>query len=115
MAGRIDKRLAELGKAAARRLQRFGFGGVRTLVGDGSLGWEEHAPYDVIVAGAAGPEIPPSWKRQLRDGGRIVAPVGPAAHQDLLRVTRDGDAYLAEPLFAVRYVPLVGEEGFPRA
>jgi len=106
------ERLRDLGQAAQRRLRRFGFEDVRTCVGDGSLGWPEHAPYDAILAAAAGPVVPNSWKRQLRDGGRIIAPIGPEGGQLLTRVTRHGDAFTSETLFDVRYVPLIGEEGF---
>ncbi len=106
------ERLRDLGRAAERRLHRFGFTNVTPYVGDGSLGWPEHAPYDVILAGAAGPRLPDSWKCQVRDGGRIVAPVGPTGQQRLMRWTRTGDEFANEALFDVRYVPLVGEEGF---
>jgi len=106
------ERLRDLGRAAERRLRRFGFTNVATHVGDGSLGWPEQAPYDVILAGAAGPRLPDSWKSQVRDGGRIVAPVGPTGEQRLMRWTRTGDEFANEALFDVRYVPLVGEEGF---
>lgn len=106
------ERLRELGKPAARRLARLGYHNVQVHIGDGSLGWPEHAPYDVIVAGAAGPAIPSAWKAQLRDGGRIVAPIGDLWAQRLVRVTRDGDAFREEFLMDVRYVPLIGEQGF---
>jgi len=106
------ERLSDLGRAAERRLRRFGYSNVHTVVGDGSLGWPEHAPYDVIVAAAAGPSIPASWKHQLRDGGRIVAPIGPSGGQSLTCVTRSGDQFESRALFDVRYVPLLGEEGF---
>ncbi len=105
------ERLRDLARPAERRLARLGYGGVRVRLGDGSVGWPEHAPYDVIIAGAAGPAIPPAWKEQLRDGGRIVAPVGNRLEQRLVRLTRRGSAFDEEFLMDVRYVPLIGEQG----
>lgn len=107
------ERLRDLGRPAERRLSRLGYDNVHVLIGDGSLGWPEHAPYDVIVAGAAGPAVPRAWKEQLADGGRIVAPVGDLFVQRLIRVTRDGDTFHEEFLMDVRYVPLIGDQGFP--
>ena len=106
------ERLRELARPAQRRLSRLGYDGIVVHIGDGSIGWAAHAPFDVIVAGAAGPVIPRAWKQQLRDGGRIVAPVGDRFEQRLVRLTRDGDTYREEFLMDVRYVPLIGEQGF---
>mgnify|MGYP002403798893 CR=1 FL=1 len=107
------ERLPALAEDARVRLARLGYANVRVVVGDGTLGVPDAAPFDVIVAAAAGPVVPRAWKSQLADGGRIVAPVGTLDAQRLVRVTRDGAQFREEELMDVRYVPLVGEQGFP--
>ena len=82
---------------------------------DGTLGWPEEAPFDGIVVTAGGPEVPEALKSQLAIGGRLVIPVGASmGYQRLVCVTRVSDTgYEAEDLIGVRFVPLVGEEGWP--
>jgi len=108
------ERIEQLANTAARRLNELGYLNVHVHHGDGTLGWPEHAPYDAIVVAAGGPEIPDSLKRQLKVGGRLVIPVG-ADHraQELVRVTRCPDGqFKTEDIADVRFVPLVGEEGW---
>ena len=109
------ERLEELADEARERLRRLGFANVRVLCGDGSLGWPEHAPYDAIAVAAGGPAIPRALLAQLAPGGRLVLPVGPDAEsQMLVRVTRvDRDRFREEPIAPVRFVPLVGAQGWP--
>ncbi len=119
IAGRVFtvERIGELAGEAAARLADLGYTNVEVREGDGTQGWPEHAPYDAIVVTAGGPEIPRSLKTQLRIGGRLVIPIGPHPHdQALKRVTRvsEGD-YRTEDLGDVRFVPLVGEEGWSPA
>ncbi len=99
---------------ARERLDRAGYGHVRVRHGDGTLGWPEHAPYDAIVVAAGGPDVPPSLQEQLAPGGRLVIPAGPTPRlQELVRLTRVGPAELRrESLGSVRFVPLVGAEGW---
>lgn len=108
------ERLEELAEDARRRLERLGYGNVVVLVGDGSLGWPEHAPYDAIVVTAGAPRVPTPLLRQLTGGGRLVIPVGPSSLlQNLVRVRRVGDDEVRyEELCGVRFVPLVGAEGW---
>jgi protein-L-isoaspartate(D-aspartate) O-methyltransferase len=108
------ERIAALARVAEQRLQDAGFDNVHVLSADGSLGWPEHAPYDAIAVAAGGPRVPEALKQQLKIGGRLVMPVGKEeATQMLVRVTRTGDsAYREEPLTAVRFVPLIGEQGW---
>ena len=94
-------------------LDDLGYDNVHVVVGDGTLGFPEAAPFDAIVVTAGGPAVPEALIEQLVDGGRMVIPVGPDARgQQLLRVRRRGDDIVEEDLGAVRFVPLVGEQGW---
>jgi len=111
------ERLPSLAESARERLARLGFHNVHVLCGDGTLGWSEHAPYDAIAVAAGGPEVPQALLDQLAPRGRLVMPVGSdATSQILMRVTRrDGNRFDSEPLEEVRFVPLIGEQGWPEA
>lgn len=103
------ERQPQLAQQAAAALAASGVENVTTLVGDGSRGVPEAAPFDAInVAAAAWPEIPPALERQLAPGGRLVAPVG-ASGQQLVLVERDadGDELRRTTLDPVRFVPLI--------
>ncbi len=106
------ERLADL---ARERLARLGCRNVRVHCGDGTLGWREHAPYDAIAVAAGGPEAPKALLDQLAPGGRLVMPVGAdESTQELVRMTRlDTGRFETESLGAVRFVPLIGEQGWP--
>jgi protein-L-isoaspartate(D-aspartate) O-methyltransferase len=108
------ERHGELADAAAVRLRTLGFDNVHVLHGDGTLGWEEHAPYDAIVVTAGGPEIPAALLAQLAVGGRLVIPVGEEKTlQTLARVRRQADgSFRQEDLGDVRFVPLIGAQGW---
>ena len=107
------ERHGELAELARRRLTALDYQNVKVRQGDGSLGWAEHAPYQGIVVAAGGPTIPRALLDQLAVGGRLVMPVGPARLQQLIRVTRKSDTeYLREDLSDVRFVPLIGEQGW---
>jgi protein-L-isoaspartate(D-aspartate) O-methyltransferase len=84
------------------------------LHGDRTRGWDEHAPYDAIIVAAGGPKVPSSLKAQLAIGGRLVIPVGTDPKvQELVRVTRvSEDEFKTEDIADVRFVPLLGEEGW---
>jgi protein-L-isoaspartate(D-aspartate) O-methyltransferase len=108
------ERIPELADAAAERLARLGFYNVFVHVGDGTLGWPASAPYEAIAVAAGAPRPPPSLLQQLTIGGRIVIPHGDASMQRLARITRTGiDEYIEENLGDVRFVPLLGVEGWP--
>lgn len=108
------ERIGQLAERAAAVLASLGYGNVHVLHGDGTLGWPEHAPYDAIVVAAGGPEVPESLKAQLKIGGRLVIPVGIDRRvQELVRMTRVSQReYEREDIADVRFVPLVGEEGW---
>jgi protein-L-isoaspartate(D-aspartate) O-methyltransferase len=109
------ERLAGLAERARRRLAELGYANVHVRVGDGTLGWPEHAPYDAIIVTAGGPGIPPALREQLAIGGRLVMPVGPMRYdQRLVRLLRAGaDDYRREELDPVAFVPLIGAQGWP--
>jgi protein-L-isoaspartate(D-aspartate) O-methyltransferase len=107
------ERHAELSAEAARRLTENGYHGVRLLVGDGTRGWPEGAPYDAIIVTAAGPSLPQPLLDQLKaDGGRLVMPVGAREHQVMIVAERRGNGVTTRELDACIFVPLLGEFGF---
>ena len=108
------ERHASLAKGARKRLKDLGYDNVWVRHGDGTLGWDEHAPYDAIVVAAGGPDIPEPLKKQLAIGGTLVIPTGPTPRlQKLIRVHRvEEDEYLREDLGHVRFVPLIGQAGW---
>lgn len=101
----IDAGLAE---AAARRLQRLGFGNVHCRAGDGFFGWPEAAPFDAILITAATPRIPERLVQQLRQGGRMVLPLGDSQGQDVVVATRVGETVRTRVLLPVVFVPMTG-------
>jgi protein-L-isoaspartate(D-aspartate) O-methyltransferase len=107
------ERHAELAEIARERLARIGYTNVDVRCADGTLGWTEHAPFNAIVIAAGGPELPRTLLQQLAIGGRLVMPIGSASAQELVRVTRLGEAeFRREELGAVQFVPLIGAEGW---
>jgi len=104
--------IEELAVAADERLKRLGYD-VTVLVADGYFGWEEHAPFDVIIVTAAPDHLPQPLADQLVAGGRMVIPIGPiGAVQTLWRFTRGADGELtAENLGAVSFVPFTRDQG----
>jgi protein-L-isoaspartate(D-aspartate) O-methyltransferase len=106
------ERFPELAKNAAKVLKELGFTNVEVHVGDGSLGWQEQAPYQAIMVTAAAPLTPKSLLSQLDDHGRLVIPVGEQWGQYLERWIRQGMEFNREVLIPVAFVPLRGEEGW---
>lgn len=103
----IERREA-LGVSAAKVLDELGYDNVTAVVGDGSLGWPDAAPYDAIIVTAGGVRVPPPLTDQLADGGRLIIPVGSdLASQQLLCIRRDGEDLIEEDLGPVAFVPLV--------
>jgi protein-L-isoaspartate(D-aspartate) O-methyltransferase len=106
------ERIPALAAEARETLLELGCAHTRFLVGDGTLGWPEAAPFDAILVTAGAPAVPASLKSQLAEGGRLVVPVGDLQLQDLVRITRKGDEFASEHLLACRFVPLLGAEGW---
>jgi len=116
IAGRVIgiERQQQLVDIAKERLRRLGFDNVEIVGGDGTRGWAAAAPYDAILAAASGSHIPQPLVDQLKDGGRLVIPLGePGWVQHLVKATKRSDGSLDKAdLGAVRFVPLIGEEGW---
>jgi protein-L-isoaspartate(D-aspartate) O-methyltransferase len=93
---------------AAQRLARLGYENVHVRAGDGYAGWPAKAPFDAIMITAAAPRIPEPLKQQLKDGGRLIVPVG-SDLQDLVLVTRHGTTFKQRRVLPVRFVPMTGE------
>jgi protein-L-isoaspartate(D-aspartate) O-methyltransferase len=95
-------------------MERLGYDNVEIVEGDGTKGWPARAPYDAILAAASGSHVPQSLLGQLKTGGMLVMPLGgPGSVQRLVRVPKSADGSLRnEDLGAVRFVPLIGEQGW---
>lgn len=101
----------ELGRWGEHNLRSSGYDNVQVKLADGYHGWEEHAPFDAIVVTAAADHIPPPLVEQLREGGRMVIPVGSPFHtQNLMLVEKRGDDIRTRNLMPVRFVPFTREE-----
>jgi protein-L-isoaspartate(D-aspartate) O-methyltransferase len=109
------ERVPELAARARAALVDAGYSRVEVLVGDGSRGVREHAPYDAIAIAAAAPRVPPALYRQLRYGGRLVLPRGTSWGQDLVQVVRTEQGPVERVSVPCRFVPLVSGGGFRRA
>ena len=102
--------VAEHGKAAAERLKRLGYDNVQVKVGDGYLGWKEHAPYDAIIVTAGAATVPPPLLEQLKEGGRMVIPVGPPHRtQTLMLLEKKKGKTVSKKLIPVVFVPFTGK------
>jgi protein-L-isoaspartate(D-aspartate) O-methyltransferase len=100
--------VAPLAEASAALLKRLGYANVSVRAGDGYLGWPEAAPFDAILVTAAAPRIPEPLKQQLKDGGRMVLPLGDD-WQELVVVTRRGERFEERRVLPVRFVPMTGK------
>jgi protein-L-isoaspartate(D-aspartate) O-methyltransferase len=99
--------VAPLGEAARERLRSLGYSNIEVRVGDGYLGWPDHAPYDRILLAAAPDRVPDALRAQLAEGGILVAPVGWDKNQRLLRWRSRGGEFVEEDLGPIRFVPMV--------
>jgi protein-L-isoaspartate(D-aspartate) O-methyltransferase len=106
------ERHEQLSRGADEALRSLGVGNVELVVGDGSLGFPERAPYDAIACHATAPAPPPALLAQLVDGGRLVLPIAAAEADMLTLLRRKGEGVEQETIGPCRFVPLIGEEGF---
>lgn len=109
---RSVERLAPLLASARERLRRIGAANVHLRLADGSLGWQEFAPYASVLAAAAAPHVPGALLEQLAEGGMLVIPVGGARSQRLETWCRQGDRFLHERHDECRFVPLIGQDAW---
>ena len=107
------ERDAALLERARELLAQLGIRNVSLLLGDGTLGWRDYAPYDGIVVGAAAPDVPPSYEEQLGEGGRLVIPIGGRDEQVLCVLTKRAGGLERREVGPVRFVPLIGAQGWP--
>jgi protein-L-isoaspartate(D-aspartate) O-methyltransferase len=107
------ERITSLARQAGVVIRNRGYKNVEVVVGDGSKGLPQHAPFDAIIVTAAAPQVPQPLVEQLAVGGRLVVPVGGDFLQEMVRVTKQKDGTLKEEKFGgYRFVPLVGEYGW---
>ena len=106
------ERVPELAARARENLAAAGYERVDVVVGDGSLGVAETAPFHAIAVAAAAPRVPESLYEQLGQGGRLVVPIGSRADQRLVLVVRSPEGPAEARSLPCRYVPLLGAEGF---
>jgi protein-L-isoaspartate(D-aspartate) O-methyltransferase len=104
------ERHAALAEAAKELLARMGYSNVRVIVGDGSQGYAEGAPYDAIIVSAAAAEVPRALLKQLAEGGRMIIPVGAVDSQQLQLIRMESSQPRISLHELCRFVPLVAEE-----
>lgn len=109
------ERIPALLQQARENIQRAGVNNVSLLMGDGSIGWREYAPYDAILVGAGAPSVPQPLLDQLAEGGRLLIPIGDRDEQRLVMAERKGGRVEMHDMAPVRFVPLVGHHGWSRS
>ena len=106
------ERIPELLRRAEAVLNDLGYANIRFKAFDGTLGWDEHKPFDAVLVTAGAPGIPRPLRDQLADGGRLVIPVGNRHSQELVKITRSGDRFEESYLGGCRFVDLIGVHGW---
>jgi len=107
------ERVPALLDRAREIIQKLGVRNVSLLMGDGTLGWRDYAPYDAILVSAAAPRVPAPLAEQLAEGGKILIPLGSREEQTLTVCTRRGTELQRRDIAPVRFVPLLGAHGWP--
>lgn len=107
------ERVAALLDRAHTLLQELEVRNVSLLLGDGTLGWRDFAPFDAIVVGAGAPHVPPALEQQLAEGGRLLLPIGGREEQSLAVFTKRAGELERRDITPVRFVPLIGAGGWP--
>ena len=100
------ERIRTLGNSAALRLKNLGYNNIKVILGDGYKGLSEEAPFDIIILTAAPEEIPQALTDQLKEGGRLIAPVGQSVQQ-LIKITKNPGELISQEITYVRFVPMV--------
>jgi protein-L-isoaspartate(D-aspartate) O-methyltransferase len=101
------ERIEVLYNSAQARLARLGYKNVHCHLDDGTLGLPSNAPFDAIIVAAGAETMPDAFQEQLAEGGRLIIPIGPLAHQQMIRLTRHGSDFVREDLGSFGFVPLV--------
>ena len=103
--------IASLGNRAKRLLDELEYDNIKVKIGDGYLGWEENAPYDAIIVTCAPAQVPSPLKNQLREGGRMIIPIGSSSRQDLVLLRKLNSQLVEEKVLPVLFVPMVDTTG----
>lgn len=106
------ERVAPLLESARAIIQQVGAPNISLLLGDGTLGWRQYAPYDAILVSAAAPDVPQAYVEQLAEGGRLLIPLGDREEQILYLMVKHGDRLDRTEIAPVRFVPLVGKHSW---
>ena len=106
------ERIGPLLDKAREVLQQMGASNVSFMLGDGTLGWRQFAPFDAILVGAAAPDVPEAYMEQLAENGRLLIPLGTREGQRLHLFTRREDRLDTEEIAPVRFVPLLGKQSW---
>ena len=106
------ERVAPLLESARAIIQQTGSRNISLLLGDGTLGWRQYAPYDAILVSAAAPDVPQSYVEQLGEGGRLLIPLGDREEQVLYLMVKRGETLERTEIAPVRFVPLVGKHSW---
>ena len=106
------ERIDSLAARAKKILEDIGYKNCKIKVGDGTLGWSEYAPYDGIIVTAGAPGVPESLVAQLKDGGRLVIPIGSGYTQVLTIIEKEGASLKTTEVCGCMFVPLIGKEGW---
>ena len=109
------ERIKPLQDRAQKILKVLGYTNISFKISDGTLGWEEHAPYDAIMVTAGAPAIPESLLNQLAEGGRLLIPVGDKYSQELIRLIKKCGNLIRTSLGGCRFVSLIREQGWEEA
>ena len=108
------ERFGTIASKTRKLLDGLGYHNVMIIIGDGTKGYEKKAPYDGIIVTAAAPSIPTPLLSQLKDGGRLIIPVGSEHTQELIKVVKQGESFKKESLGGCRFVKLIGEYGWEK-
>ena len=106
------ERIPQILQQAKQNIQRAVVHNVSLLLGDGTVGWRDYAPYDAILVSAASPKVPDPLVEQLAEGGKLLIPIGGMEEQDLVMFTRRASELIRESILPVRFVPLLGTYGW---
>lgn len=107
------ERIEELLKKARRTLDRLGYANVVFRVGDGTIGWQDQAPFDAILVAAGAPDVPEYLFEQLAEGGRMAVPIGDVHGQTLVVIKKKAGKQVKTTHFGCVFVPLIGKNGWP--